>query len=83
MVCADDFLFGLGIFLPALRIVPYLMLGGTLCVALSYMVRAFIEPKFDTMRARLLVMMLAFVSRLCADFLGISPGCDSNGHRPT
>src|SRR5206468_3489522 len=40
------FLFGLGIFLPALRIVPYLMLGGTLCVALSYMVRASIEPKF-------------------------------------
>ena len=42
------FLFGLGIFLPILRIVPYLMLGGTLCVALSYMLRARIEPKFDT-----------------------------------
>jgi hypothetical protein len=62
------FLFGLGIFLPALRIVPYLMLGGTLCVALSYMVRAFIEPKFDTMRARLLVMMLAFVQPLVRGF---------------
>ncbi|PYI61251.1 MAG: hypothetical protein DMC59_00875, partial [Verrucomicrobia bacterium] len=58
------FLFGLGIFLPALRIVPYLMLGGTLCVALSYMVRAQIEPKFDTVRARLLVMLLAFVQPL-------------------
>ena len=58
------FLFGLGIFLPALRIVPYLMLGGTLCVALSYMVRASIEPKFDTAGARLLVMLLAFVQPL-------------------
>ena len=27
------FLFGLGVFLPVLRIVPYLMFGGTLCVA--------------------------------------------------
>jgi glycosyltransferase involved in cell wall biosynthesis len=58
------FLFGLGIFLPALRIVPYLMFGGTLCVALSYMVRARIEPKFDTVHARLLVMCLAFVQPL-------------------
>ena len=58
------FLFGLGIFLPALRIVPYLMLGGTFCVALSYMLRAQIEPKFDTVRARLLVMCLAFVQPL-------------------
>jgi O-antigen biosynthesis protein len=62
------FLFGLGIFLPALRIVPYLMLGGTLCVALSYMVRASIEPKFDTARARLLVMILAFVQPLVRGF---------------
>jgi hypothetical protein len=62
------FLFGLGIFLPALRIVPYLMLGGTLCVALSYMVRAQIEPKFDTVRARLLVMLLAFVQPLVRGF---------------
>ena len=58
------FLFGLGIFLPSLRIVPYLMLGGTFCVALSYMVRAPIEPKFDTVHARLLVMLLAFVQPL-------------------
>jgi glycosyltransferase involved in cell wall biosynthesis len=62
------FLFGLGIFLPALRIVPYLMLGGTLCVALSYMVRAQIEPKFDTVRARLLVMLLAFAQPLVRGF---------------
>ena len=58
------FLFGLGIFLPALRIVPYLMIGGTLCVALSYMVRTTIEPKFDTVHARLLVLFLAFVQPL-------------------
>jgi hypothetical protein len=36
------------------------MFGGTLCVALSYMVRARIEPRFDTVHARLLVMALAF-----------------------
>ena len=58
------FLFGLGIFLPGLRIVPYLMLGGTLCVALSYMVRTHIEPRFDTVHARLLVMFLAFMQPL-------------------
>jgi glycosyltransferase involved in cell wall biosynthesis len=58
------FLFGLGIFLPSLRIVPYVMFGGTLCVALSYMVRARIEPKYDTIHARLLVMGLAFVQPL-------------------
>jgi len=58
------FLFGLGILLPPLRIIPYLMFGGTLCVALSYMVRARIEPKFDTLHARLVVMVLAFVQPL-------------------
>ncbi len=58
------FLFGLGFFLPPLRIVPYLMFGGTLCVALSFMVRTSIEPKFDTVHARLLVMLLAFVQPL-------------------
>ncbi len=58
------FLFGLGIFLPALRIVPYLMFGGTLCVAISYMLRARIEPRFDTIAARLLVTFLAFAQPL-------------------
>jgi hypothetical protein len=58
------FLFGLGIFLPGLRIVPYLMFGGTLCVAISYMLRARIEPRFDTIPARLLVMFLAFAQPL-------------------
>jgi len=58
------FLFGLAIFLPMLRIVPYLMFGGTLCVALSYMLRARIEPRFDTSAARLVVMFLGFVQPL-------------------
>ena len=65
------FLFGLGIFLPGLRIVPYLMLGGTFCVALSYMVRARIEPKFDTVHARLLVMFLAFAQPLVRGLVAV------------
>jgi hypothetical protein len=40
------------------------MLGGTLCVAISYMLRARIEPKFDTVAARLLVTFLAFAQPL-------------------
>ena len=40
------------------------MFGGTLCVALSYMVRARIEPRFDTAPARLVVMFLAFAQPL-------------------
>src|SRR6184192_3382173 len=58
------FLFGVGVFVPPLRIVPYLMCGGTLCVALSYMVRTAIKPKFDTVHAQLLVMFLALVQPL-------------------
>ena len=80
-LCSRFSCFGLGIFLPALRIVPYLMFGGTLCVALSYMVRARIEPKFDTVAARLLVMFLAFVQPLVRGWSRISPGCISNGRR--
>ena len=75
------FLFGLGIFLPVLRIVPYLMLGGTLCVALSYMLRARIEPKFDTVAARLLVMFLAFAQPLVRGWTAISRGCNSSARR--
>jgi O-antigen biosynthesis protein len=44
------------------------MFGGTLCVALSYMVRARVEPRFDTVIARLLVMFLAFVQPLVRGF---------------
>ncbi len=40
------------------------MFGGTLCVAISYMLRARIEPKYDTIPARLLVMFLAFAQPL-------------------
>ncbi len=47
-----------------LRIVPYLMMLGTVTVALSYMANARIEPKFDTFPARLLVGFLAFMQPL-------------------
>jgi glycosyltransferase involved in cell wall biosynthesis len=47
-----------------LRIVPYLMMLGTVSVALSYMASARIEPKFDTLFARLLVGFLAFMQPL-------------------
>lgn len=49
---------------PILRIVPYLMFGGTFLVALSYMIHAKIEPKLDTIRARLLVAFLALAQPL-------------------
>lgn len=54
------FIFCLSIPLPILRIVPYLMFGGTFLVALSYMIHAKLEPRHDTIRARLLVAFLAF-----------------------
>jgi hypothetical protein len=44
-----------------LRIVPLLMFGGTFLVALSYMVNARIEPKFDTIFTRLVVSFLALM----------------------
>lgn len=49
---------------PPLRIVPYLMIGATLVVALSYMLHARLEPQFDSVRARLLVAFLAFTQPL-------------------
>jgi hypothetical protein len=49
---------------PPLSSVPYAMFGGTFLVALSYMIHARIEPKFDTIFARLLVAFLAFVQPL-------------------
>ncbi len=49
---------------PILRIVPYLMFGATLLVALSYMIHAKLEPRFDTIRARLLVVFLALAQPL-------------------
>jgi glycosyltransferase involved in cell wall biosynthesis len=55
------FIFLVSVALPPLRIVPYLMFGGTFLVALSYMMHARIETKFDTIRARLLVVFLALM----------------------
>ena len=54
----------LSIGFPDLRIVPYLMFGGTFLVALSYMLQARLEPQFDSVRARLLVAFLAFTQPL-------------------
>jgi glycosyltransferase involved in cell wall biosynthesis len=51
----------LGIPLEKLRMVPLLMFLGTFLVALSYMLSARIEPRYDTVRARLLVAFLAFM----------------------
>lgn len=58
-VTLTSFLLLLSIPFPALRIVAYLMFGGTFLVALSYMIHAKLEPRFDTIRARLLVAFLA------------------------
>jgi GT2 family glycosyltransferase len=58
-VTLTSFLFLLAIPFPVLRIVAYLMFGGTFLVALSYMIHAKLEPRFDTIRARLLVAFLA------------------------
>ena len=55
------FIFLISVAVPSLRIVPYLMFGGTFLVALSYMMHARIEAKFDTIRARLLVAFLALM----------------------
>jgi glycosyltransferase involved in cell wall biosynthesis len=55
------FIFIISVGVPSLRIVPYLMFGGTFLVALSYMMHARIELNFDTIRARLLVAFLALV----------------------
>ncbi len=54
----------LSIGFPELRIVPYLMFGGTFLVALSYMLQARLEPQFDSVLARLLVAFLAFTQPL-------------------
>lgn len=58
------FLAVLAIPISALRMVPYLMLGATFLVALSYMIHARLEGRHDTIRARLLVAVLAFTQPL-------------------
>jgi glycosyltransferase involved in cell wall biosynthesis len=50
--------------LEKLRMVPLAMFLGTFFVALSYMMHARIEAKFDTIPARLLVAFLAFMQPL-------------------
>ena len=63
-VALTFFVLVLSVAFPTLRIVPYLMFGGTFLVALSYMIHARLEPKFDTIRARLLVTFLALTQPL-------------------
>ena len=58
------FIFVLAVPFDHLRIVPYLMFGATFLVALSYMIHARLEAKFDTIPARILVMLLAFTQPL-------------------
>lgn len=50
--------------LEKLRMVPLFMFGSTFLVALSYMIHARIERRFDTAPARLLVTFLAFTQPL-------------------
>lgn len=63
-VALTAFILLLSIPIPILRIIPYLMFGSTFLVALSYMIHAKLEPRFDTIRARLLVAFLALVQPL-------------------
>lgn len=63
-VVLTAFIAVLGWPLEKLRMVPLLMFLGTFLVALSYMMHARIEPKFDTIPARLLVAFLAFMQPL-------------------
>ena len=58
------FIFALTVPLERLRIVPFLMFGATFLVALSYMIHARLEARFDTIPARILVMLLAFTQPL-------------------
>lgn len=58
-VALTAFIFLLSWPFPAVSIVAVLMFAGTLLVSLSYMIHAKLEPRFDTVRARLLVAFLA------------------------
>jgi GT2 family glycosyltransferase len=55
------FIFLISIPLEWLRLIPLVMFGLTLIVALSYMTLARIEPKFDSLLSRLLLLYLALV----------------------
>ncbi len=63
-VALTAFMAVLGWPLEKLRMVPLLMFGATFLVALSYMLHARIERRFDTIPARLLVAFLAFMQPL-------------------
>jgi hypothetical protein len=63
-VALTALVFAASIPVPFLRIVPYLMFGGTLLVALSYMIHARLEARHDTVPARLLVAFLALAQPL-------------------
>jgi GT2 family glycosyltransferase len=63
-VVLTGFIAVLGWPLEKIRMVPLLMFLGTFLVALSYMIHARIEAKFDTIPARLLVAFLAFMQPL-------------------
>lgn len=63
-VALTAFVFLLSWPFPALGIVSFIMLGGTLLVSLSYMIHAKLEPRFDTISARLLVAFLALTQPL-------------------
>ncbi|MFZ4598163.1 MAG: glycosyltransferase [Terrimicrobiaceae bacterium] len=58
------FILAVSVPLPFLRIVPYIMFGGTFLVALSYMIHARLESRHDTIPARLLVAWLALAQPL-------------------
>lgn len=63
-VVLTAFIAVLGWPLERIRMVPLLMFLGTFLVALSYMIHARIERRFDTVGARLLVAFLAFMQPL-------------------
>ena len=62
------FVFLVSIQIEPLRILPLLMLGATLVPALSFMVLARIEPRHDTVLARLTVFYLALLQPLVRDW---------------
>jgi O-antigen biosynthesis protein len=62
------FIFLVSVQIEPLRILPLLMLGATLLPALSFMVLARVEPRHDTVLARLTVFYLALLQPLVRDW---------------
>src|SRR5690606_33671529 len=69
-VALTIFMAALGMPLEKLRIVPLLMFGATFLVALSHMMAARIERRFDTVPARVLVTFLALTQPLVRGWSG-------------